>query len=736
MKNMACHLLIVFTLFLTGCGYISDKPVENIDVYRSEELQTCKIDVSKLGEIFTADQKQQIRCLQENFVQFTKYVRSQKPGAVSEGEMSIFVKRFFAGQSDAIIKGLSLIFQLNMILLKDEADRISHNKISPLFELLVQVNQEAIIITDIIRQLSEAKNQPQFWALREKFIASITRFSKSAVGVIEKSPGLEQQLNLKTFILDASKKIGEEELDEEILDSFIFLKRILIAGDKEIITSEELKNIIKKIPDVVSVIFDIYYVESENFTKNTDELKFYLTAIRKIYTVIDFNQPNFTLFTSEQLVKISENFETEIEVRKFKESVEALKARFIGGKKDIVTLVDLKVTLDIILDGAERLYFNNLTYDSYRHNLEMRNPLTELKPLSLDGYDVFTARRLSELHESFEDMALNFRYFRNKDSGASFYSSSIIRNKQGFIEALTAKWLSIKVLKAYGHQDQLRIPQLSQEELAQLLLDAKSLLMEFKLWSPKFSTFARNALLLADLFQQQSNGNMSIGINEATEYLGMILSAVEVSGRVNNEMAGLCNPGANPQGPEFGPDCYSKYYFDVLLNKLHYSKSFPRLAAYISSSSAEEVMGFLRGVQGFARDIDSPEVPVNRRDSTLVLGAMINIESTFIRFDTNVDNIIDYAELEEAFKIYRSSIIALAGLKKEQEKYAFPVFLYMASKMEIPKTGGWVNDIKFGTFSSCVTSKFCRDTFMDPILAKRLNIGKLLYYLVNQASAK
>lgn len=733
---MACHLAIVFALFLTGCGYISDKPVENIDVYRSEELQTCKIDVSKLGEIFISDQKEQIRCLQENFVQFTKYVRSQKQGAVSEGEMGIFVKRFFAGQSEAIIKGLSLIFQLNMILLKDEADRISHTKISPLFELLVQVNQEAIIITDIMRKLDEAKNQPHFWELREKFIASITRFSKSAVGVIENSPGLEQKLNLKAFILDASKKIGDEELDEETLDSFIFLKRILIAGDKEIITSEELKNTIKKIPDIVSVVFDIYYVKSENFSKSTDELKFYLTAIRKIYTVIDFNQPNFVLLTTEQVVKIAEKFKAEIDLRKFKESLEALKARFIGGKKDIVTLIDLKVILDIILDGAERLYFNNLTYDSYRPTLEMKKPLTELKPLILDGYDIFSTKRLAELHESFEDMALNFRYFRNKESGASIYNSTIIRNKHGFIEALTAKWLSIKVLKAYGHKDQWGTPQLSPEELATLLLDAKSLLEEFKLWSPNFSTFARNTLLLADLFQQQSNGNLSIGTNEATEYIGMILSAVEVSGRINDEMTGLCNPGPNNEAPAFGLDCYNKYYFDIVLNKLKYSKSFPRLAAYVSSSPADEVMGYLRGVQGFARDVDTPGVPVNRRDSTLLLGAMINIESTFIRFDTNVDNIIDYAELEEAFKVYQPSIFALAGLKKEQEKYAFPVFLYMASKMEIPKTGGWVNDIKFGTFSSCVTTKFCRETFMDPILAKRLNIGKLLYYLVNQASAK
>ena len=153
------HMLIISALCLTSCGYISDKPVENADVYRTDELQTCKIDVSKLSEIFTSNQTEQIQCLQENFVQFTKYVRSKNPGSVSEDELGIFIKRFFESQSDAIIKGISLIFQLNMILLKDEADRISHSKISPLFELLIRVNQEAVVLSNIIQAMDTLLSQ-------------------------------------------------------------------------------------------------------------------------------------------------------------------------------------------------------------------------------------------------------------------------------------------------------------------------------------------------------------------------------------------------------------------------------------------------------------------------------------------------------------------------------------------------------------------------------------------------
>ena len=92
-KCLHCIVLIGAAL-LASCGYVSDKPVDNLDVYKSNELQTCKIDVSHLAEIFKKDQKEQIRCLQDNFVQFTKYVRAKNPNSVSEDELNIFINKF------------------------------------------------------------------------------------------------------------------------------------------------------------------------------------------------------------------------------------------------------------------------------------------------------------------------------------------------------------------------------------------------------------------------------------------------------------------------------------------------------------------------------------------------------------------------------------------------------------------------------------------------------------------
>lgn len=728
--------MLIAMLFVTSCGYFSDKAPENANVFKIDELQNCKIDPSKLSEIFKANQKEQIKCLQENFIQFTKYVRAKKPGSISEDELGVFVKKFFEGQSDAIIKGISLLFQLNMILLKDEADHMSRTSISPFFQVLIQVNQEAVILSDLIKTMDDPKNQKRFWELKKQFDESTTRFATSTVQVIDQAPGLGKKLNIKNFILEMSKKIGDDEINNETVDSFIFLKKILVAGDHEVVTTDELKKIIQKLPRILSLIFDIYYVKKENFKSEAEEMRFYLMAIRNIYSLIDFSQPDFELINSNQLVKIAERIFKNYDVKSFKTSIEALKVRFIGGKKDAVTLKDLDTFLIIIHDYFEKIYFNTITYMEPGNFKILSSPqvLKSFPQKKIFGYEDFSPSRLEQLHFSFSYTALNFRYFRESQKRIASYDKAIIRNKFGFNEVNIAHWLSWKLLKAYGHRDLKNSMQISVDEFSDFLLDSKPLLEELKLWSPYFKTFSRNAVLLADLFQEQSDGDLNINLNEATEYIGMLLTAIDLSGSLTKTLLEVCDPGINSSDPVFEIHCFNKNFYDTLLNKLHYVDSLPRLFQYISSTDTEESLKYLTSIEGFARDSNEPGVPINRRDSTLITGAMLNIESTFIRFDKNADNIIDYDELSEAFFTYRSSIISLAGLKPDQEKYAKGVFLYMASKMEVPKTGTWTTDLSFATFNTCVQSQWCRDTFLGPIEAKRINIGKLLYFMVTQAS--
>ena len=214
----------------------------------------------------------------------------------------------------------------------------------------------------------------------------------------------------------------------------------------------------------------------------------------------------------------------------------------------------------------------------------------------------------------------------------------------------------------------------------------------------------------------------------------MILSAVQITDKFSDDMASICDTGINGNDPVFETNCYNEHFFDVLQNR--YKSSFPRLTNYTNptTTSKQEINDYLIGVEGFARDNPDPTLPINKRDSVLIVGSLLNIETTFIRFDTNRNNIIDYSELKEAFKVYKSAIISMANLKPSEEGYAESIFYYMVSKMEIPPTGSWMRSAKFFAYHSCVSTAICRKTIMSKIEAKRLNIGKLLFYLVDQAA--
>jgi hypothetical protein len=737
----AFQLLLCCSLLVTaGCGYLSDKPLS--DVVERQDLSTCKIDPAKLSEIFKKDQAQQIRCIQQNFVQFTKYVRTTSTNSVNESDMNEFIRKFFQGQSENIVKGLSVIFQLNMILLKDEADQISRGNISPLFDLLIEVNREAIVITDVLTQMGNKDNAGKFWEYKAKFSTAVSHFANTTLQIISKKNG-GQKLNIKNFILDAAVKIGSKEIDSGTVESLMFLKKILLAGERDVITSQEIETLIGNLPSILNLSFDMFFAREDNFNSDIDHAKFYLQNIRELYRIIEFNQDNFELLKIDQLttlIKKVQGTDAKINLDKFKPTITVLKSKFLNSNGDAFMLLDIKTIIGIFEELNEQILFDNLTYDAYQKTLDNDIQIGSLLPLKLSEYKLFSIRRLIEMQDNFQNIAVNFKYFRESSSHLQHYGTEIKRTKSGFVELSMIRFAAKKLLKSYGHIDNSGARQVSVVEFQTFLLDMKPVLQELNLWSNNFENFARNAVFLADLFQHQSNGDFNVNLNEATEYIAMVLSSVQVNEKIQTEISKACNSGTDRDHPSFEVNCFNQHYFETIMKTLNYSSNFPRLESYIFNNSKEELQNYLKGVEGFARENNDPKVPINKRDSTLILGALLNIESTFLRFDVNRDNTIDnfnvigregdtdITELDTAFKIYRSAIIKVAKLAPEQEKYAQAIFLYMVKYMEIPPQGSWLDNAKFWYFYKWGSRKH--------IVAKRLNIGVLLYYLVNQNATK
>lgn len=732
-------LFLVIFFLASACSYVKDKPPANNNVYKTDELKVCQIDVDKLAEIFKANQEAEIRCLMDNFLQYTRYFKTTNPDTVSENELGNFARKVFKGQTDQVVQGLSVIFQLNTLLLKDEAQKLSKGNITPLFELLVSANREAIIVTDVLKEMGKQDNDKNFFELREKFLSAVQRFSDSTIKIMRTKTGVSQSLKIKDFILDAASKLGRKEISLNMIDSLMSLKQIFVGGDREVITTSELEILLGKLPDLLTLSFDVYYSHHDQFKTESDEAHFYLLDLRKFASLLEYSNTNQKVVTVDQIIKFyQDNVQKDdlVNVGKFKPSILALKKRLIGGDENSFTLLDVKKILELSIDVNERIYFDYVTSALRKKEMESTKPLRyeDLTAIDSSNYPDLTYTRVDELTKNFNQILVEFKYYRESMNSIPYYGVEVHRSKYGLVEVSLLRWFSQKLHASYG-KIRNGEAQVNLEEFQKFLLEMRPILEELKLWPSKFSSFARNTVLLADLFQSQSNGDGLVNEREATEFAQMILSATEITSRQTEEFKKVCDSGFSPYDPIFEVKCFNENLFDTFLSDNLYKKDFPFLNAYKTASTPENLVSYVEGLETFARDLNDPQLPMNKRDSILTLGAMINVETTFLRFDTNRDNILDINELKQAFLVYRQSIISLAKLSPNDYGYAESIFLYMVSKMKVPPSEGWLNNMKFVSWHYCVQSPACRNSLMDKIEAGRMNIGSLLAYIVNTADA-
>jgi len=977
---MIRNILLILTslLLLNSCGYTNDAPPEDASVFVSKELDSdCTLDPEQFKNILDKDIKKQIECLTDKFQQFTNYVKTSDRTVIDQGELQDFVTKFFSGNADTIIQGLGLIFELNMILLGDESTAISTDNITPLFELLLKVNKEAMIMTTALKNIVDDKERTNFWENREILDKSIRRFSRDTLSIITIKDKLPKRLNIKTFLEDLDDRLGVK-VDPTLVDSLIFLKKLFLGGDKYILTSDELVELVVKSPKLIMMAIDLSFTTEKNFSstltnqfEKEQEIKkkhvsFYQDQVRILEELIS---PSLT--ENEEIFNIAEIFEairtindenklslteeSELSIDDFENIIRQVKIDLIGGHKDIVTVKEFKTLLsythmifesvkfsldhDVIikdiediedlprseklkrkkrfqeitntlvaslkriatedncipnemailnfvkqltakvpsikydvdlyekllafkkltvggststlsrvefyrlldklknaadiyfdvmflLDGFDNdveqykffldqvsnvrsllhdwettelimsvkdvlslvekffkdinatqfektilyykakilqgqrnpdlkhdnntnftfgdiqtlltyakealqtIIFTDITYShpSVEKNMEQPGVIKSVSFPNIKGYGLFENTTLTDLKDEFTYIAKNYRYFPNFENFTSVFSSNIVRNKEGFIINNLTRWLLKKVARGYAIKspNNRLLDVLTVDHLSEFLLDTQSLLEAFDLWTKDFKVFAENIVLLSDLFQNQADGDNMMNVDEAAEFVGVLLSSISIMDASMLKMKDYCAPLEGwPDGKpkeeidtgklSYEPVCFRSNFLKVVLVDLGYKKYLPKLYQYYAETSHTDLVDFVESVETFARDVPT-DSPTKLRDATLVMGSLLNIESTFVRFDENNDNQLTDEEMEEAFHLYKNSIMKIANLSGWKEKLTKTVLFYMVKYKKIPG-------------EATVVAFYLKGGVSD-IFAKRLNVGSLLKSIV------
>lgn len=750
---------------------------------RAEDFAKLYFDLQYLSkDYFDLSAKAKFLFFERQITQLSNLLLddSEVENVLSTADVEIIIDQFFKDTDEDKEKGVALkaFFQnFKGNLIGTTKDYLNFKEVKETVSIAV-IAFKALVFSSFHDELKKSIEAGQTtkeagkisYAVEfEKINAELKKFLSNDFTI--KSP-----IKLYDFIeaLKESKSIFN--FDTELILLGTTFKSAILGGDNKTVTKTELSYVTTKMNLISGIAFDLLFNKFDEIKPNANLYKFILENLKNARLIIpEFapNTPHFSLkqgllFADKLVAYINDNSDEPkdtddlISPSNFKRTIIDLTERILSpiARKDLsypapckpdpknkgkylcsqdepgnAPEIDLVVTstifnnlLDLAQEAIESLYFSEVTYDYFAKEMLDTKPVTISFYPNLPEYDILTPKYILKVKASFADVAKNNKYFRDERT-MSYYQRDIVRNKIGFGSLVLMRTVLPYILGGYGPEgytgDPTKAQGLEIYQLQEFLVGIKSVLQELGLWTNNFESFGQNILLLADLFQSRSNGDLFINLNEASEFVELIMMSGKLGSNMIEVLQKKCEVTYTEDKKErVNTECVRKNFFETLFVDLELQKYFPRLNKYNTEASKKEMIEYIKGVEGFARDVPDLNIPWEIRDFTLVLGAMLNIESTFLRFDTSYDNRLDFNELNKALDVYRGAIILLAKLEGKNTKLARTVFFYMVKYMKAPAPlTVWSLDKIF-------------KIHFKKVKATRLNIGALLFYLVNSQDEK
>lgn len=619
---------------------------------------------------------------------------------------------------------LQATFKATLNDARDMNDRVSFD------ELLSRLERQDSLVAKVMSMTSFPESSAQDLiklVLLEKTDSDST---KKIIAFFALKPQLAQDL---VYEINEHVDDGNEKLIRDI-KSLLFFKRALLGGDTKYFTYKEMRMLADKLPDIMTLIFDFINLERIDFSSQKGMFGLLSEDLKILLNNIAFNrQSDFVIVTFKELLDAADEFElkvTDILVSKLAGTLKNLKQMISGGEFESVSAKDLYTIVDKINYGLKMASYSNEMFQHFQFQLGSSLPLSQADLNLMELYPAATNEEKS-FRTRFLRTVGKFRFYKGKFE-IPYYGNDIIRNVEGVTQTMMLDYALGELLSHLtgfqGDSEQYYTLTATKREVLIILDKFKDFFEANNLSSKNPDRTADNARLVTDLFQTQSNGDGLINLAEGIEFISVLSTSSTLGNKMMDEMIDMIGEqvpppsgttackGNSTDGIEV--KCYRKIFFQALRK---YEKYFERLYEYVNhpSTSEDKLTELLQKTEFFARDCALDSRPIKTRDMLLIMGGLLNIESTLIHFDQDKNNELNTSELDAAFPVYRSAIISAAKLKPSQEKYAHSIFFYLVKFQKLPDQ---IDLLKFHYFGD------------KNAVGDRVTIATLLKY-INQMGA-
>lgn len=692
MKTTFSHvlLLLLMSFVLTACGDAFMKKSEDHGTDMNQ-FATRKLDPKALAKFFTHNIREDLLALEDNLNLFIDIVKTDRPKNLSLKELKIYIKKNVKDVGPEVVDALESIFEINSLVFGDDKNYIKKGNVKKLTELLIDINK-SIVDNDVYQYFMSEQKNLSFVEHNRRKSKIFSSFSYIATRLNKEFSEKNKVINFVNF-LDRFKNL----IDNKILSDshkLLYIKKMFLGGDKEVLTSRELKRFTGMLPDIGKVIFDAIHMSVLEHTENkTEEVLLIMkedaeTLVTNLYYK---GQDYVNVMSVKNIFDTLKIFSPQsVKYKKYTNEILKIKGALLENTTPNFNSNEVMILLkDIVLTNLEKgaFYFRMYTANS--------DILNSGNTINSDLQGITNTENKGEYYKhEFNRIVKTYRYFKGQEFSASF-NHSIKRNPLGIFEVSIVEDIVKRLMAAYGTPmtSALGGYRLTQTQLENLMLEYKDFLEGEGITDPgRTKNTAETITLMSSLFQTQSDGDSDIEVNELTEFAVELLSSTSLAKMGDEHFRKYCDPVDDKQ--RYSVECYRKEFVNMLgVSKkgVEIGDKLGKLKKYLKNSETN-VNEYLAISEVFTRSCthfdDATLVPMNEGELFLLLSGMLAVEQTIIRFDKNNDNVLNPDEVDRAFPIYKSAITALLpdGLTYLAKK----VFLYMIKNEKVPSSAAVV----------------------------------------------
>ncbi len=736
MKNIfGTFILCLMLLTLTACGDLLGTKVVPKELDTSRFRADCALEIDSFKNILHQNISSQLRCLGANLNLFIKVVKNDsRPGYMHRASFEAYLRKHETGITPEILKALKAVYDLNFLIRGEEREYISKENVDDVINLAIVFNEQMALNFGPIFQ----SEQEATYRLHKIHKSHVREASNKIMVALLRTFRKERGGRIDTLdIPELLKSFTTSDTGEVIakINKVLFVKKVLLGGNKTIISHVELERFMYSFPYLAEIALDAVRYKYILLDQESilSMLKMDVENLSGIILNPKLgNRDNEHFFSMEDLfetVKLFVPKET-LDIEKFKKVVVYGKKILMGGGSKEVYGSDFK---NMLYHGDKVLTMGwvfHRMYDKFRMTLESKLPVSINYNQAINAFPEYS----NEL-KKFIRITQNYRFMKGEfESG--FYTRDWRRNPDAVFEIALYEYLLDLVLR-FEDPDELdsegkpvawgtKFPYtgttfthgVDQIQMQKILERVKNELIALDLIMPHRAISTADTIsLLATLFQYQSDENIDpntkkglpiLDVNEGAEFAVSLVSGIGMAKEMMVKFTKSCDADMD-DFERISPSCFKKNflkfmcedygsYYPLLFDSLGATESRdPQTGitkrnceipnsdynkAYLDMTiKASRTCTFYEDANGKPTE----EIFYNEGDLMSILVEMMHVEATFLRWDKNKNNNLDVNEVDDAYRIYSW---ALDGFLVDKPSYIKlfkkQIYQFMIKYEEIP----------------------------------------------------